>query len=166
MPELTVCAVTVSRVEPESQRRVAPAAAAGASRLLRRPSMTDPPPDHHRSDGMHSTPRFLQGIYDFVGRGLDAPALLDPALVYVVPHGVVAQAVYFRGGNTASELVCVLLMRDGTPMRYFPIGARSDMHVPLRVIEDLVADTRIELHVAALPGVTGAVVVDLGLVEV
>jgi assimilatory nitrate reductase catalytic subunit len=57
-------------------------------------------------------------------------------------------------------------MRDGTPMRYFPIGARADMHVPLRVIEDLVADTRIELHVAALPGVTGAVVVDLGLVEV
>ena len=45
--------------------------------------------------------------------------------------------MYFRGGNTTDELVCVVLVRDGAPMRYFPIGAKSDVHVPLRVVEDL-----------------------------
>ena len=32
-------------------------------------------------------------------------------------------------------------------MRYFPIGARSDVHVALRVVEDLLSDTRLELQV-------------------
>jgi assimilatory nitrate reductase catalytic subunit len=51
-------------------------------------------------------------------------------------------------------------------MRYFPIGAKSEVHVPLRVVEDLDSGTVIELFLAAPQGVTGAVVVDLGLVEV
>jgi assimilatory nitrate reductase catalytic subunit len=50
-------------------------------------------------------------------------------------------------------------------MRYFPIGARADVHVPLRVVEDLLGDTRIELHLAAPEGVEGTVVIDLGLIE-
>ncbi|WP_433537815.1 molybdopterin oxidoreductase [Micromonospora sp. CA-249363] len=115
---------------------------------------------------MHTTPRFLQGVYSFEGKGLDRPGLVDGTLSYVVPGGVVAQPVYFRGGNASAELICVLLMRDGQPMRYFPIGARSDVHVPLRVVEDLDAGTGIELHVAAPAGVSGTVIVDLGLVEV
>ena len=115
---------------------------------------------------MHSTPRFLQGVYSFEGKGLDQPFLLDWTLSYLVPDGVVAQPVYFRGGNAADELVCVVLMRDGQPMRYFPIGAKSDVHVPLRVVEDLDSGTGIEVHLAAPVGVSGAVVVDLGLVEV
>ena len=57
-------------------------------------------------------------------------------------------------------------MRDGRPMRYFPIGAKGDVHVPLRVVEDLEGGSVIELHLAAPVGVTGTVVVDLGLVEV
>jgi hypothetical protein len=73
---------------------------------------------------MHTTPRFLQGTYAFEGKGL-------------------AQPVHFRGGNAAPELICVVLMRDGRPMRYFPIAAKGDVHVPLRVV-----------------------VVDLGLVEI
>jgi assimilatory nitrate reductase catalytic subunit len=115
---------------------------------------------------VHSTPRFLQGVFAFEGKGVDQPLPVDGALSYVVPDGVAAQAVYFRGGNTADELICAVLMRDGKPMRYFPIGAKGDVHVPLRVVEDLDAGTAIELYVSAPVGVTGTVVVDLGLVEV
>ena len=68
--------------------------------------------------------------------------------------------------NTAAELVYLVLMRDGQPMRYFPIGAKADVDVPLHVVEDLDSGTVLELHLAAPEGVAGAVVVDLGLVEV
>jgi hypothetical protein len=115
---------------------------------------------------MPPTPRFLQGVYPFKGNGLEHPQPVAAALSYTVPDGVTAQAVYFRAGNSADDLVCVVLMRDGRPMRYFPIGAKADMHVPLRVVEDLDAGTRLELHLAAPEGVTGTVVIDLGLLEV
>ncbi len=115
---------------------------------------------------MHSTPRFLQGAYPFAGQGLDKPGPVDPVLSYVVPAGATTQPVYFRGGNSSGELIAVVLVRDGVPMRWFPIGAKSDTYVPLRVVEDLLADTRLELHVAAPDGLTGTVVIDLGLVEV
>ena len=115
---------------------------------------------------MQSTPRFLQGVFPFEGKGLDAPVTLDAALTYTVPHGVTAQAVYFRGGNASSELVCFVLTRDGAPMRYFPVGAKGGTHVSLRVVEDLDGGTVVELLLAAPEGVQGTVVVDLGLVEV
>jgi hypothetical protein len=115
---------------------------------------------------MHSTPRFLQGVFAFEGRGIDQPFPIGGGLSYTVPDGVTAQVVYFRGGNTAAELVYLVLMRDGQPMRYFPIGAKADVDVPLHVVEDLDSGTVLELHLAAPEGVAGAVVVDLGLVEV
>ena len=115
---------------------------------------------------MKSTPRFLQGVYPIIGEGLAKPGPIDPALRYQVPSGQSAQALYFRGGNSTDELVYVLLVRDGEPMRWFPIGARSDVHVPLRVVEDLTGGTVIELHAAAPEGTTGELVIDLGLVEV
>jgi hypothetical protein len=115
---------------------------------------------------VHSTPRFLQGVHAFEGNGLGRPLPVDAALSYVVPDGALAQPVYFRGGNSSAELICVVLIRDGRPMRYFPIGAKGDVHVALRVVEDLDSGTVIELHVAAPAGVTGSAVVDLGLVEV
>ena len=115
---------------------------------------------------MQSTPRFLQGVFSFEGKGLDRPAPLDSELSYVVPGGMAAQAVYFRGGNATAELVCVLLVRDGQPMRYFPIGAKGEVHVPLRVVEDLLAGTAVELCIAAPAGLAGTVIVDLGLVEI
>lgn len=115
---------------------------------------------------MNSVPRFLQGITTFTGHGLEKAGPLEPALRYEVPGGATTQALYFRGGNSSGELVVVVLMRDGVPMRYFPIGARGDVHVPLRVVEDLLSGTTLELHLAAPEGVTGTIVLDVGLVEV
>jgi hypothetical protein len=116
------------------------------------------------SDG--SIPRFLQGPYDFEGNGLDKPLLIDDSLRYVVPAGAISQPVYFRGGNSTDEMITVVLFRDGRPMRYFPIAAKGATHVALRVVEDLLADTVLELYVAAPTECVGTVIVDLGLVEV
>jgi assimilatory nitrate reductase catalytic subunit len=115
---------------------------------------------------LHTTPRFLQGVFAFEGKGLDQPSLVDGLLTYVVPDGMLTQPVYFRGGNSADELITIVLVRDGRPMRYFPIGAKASVHVPLRVVEDLDPGTALEIHVAAPSGVVGSVVIDVGLVEV
>ena len=115
---------------------------------------------------MHSTPRFLQGIFPFEGQGVDKPVPVHDSLTYTVPMGITTQPLYFRGGNSTDELVTVVLVRDGAPMRYFPIGAKADTHVSLRVVEDLADGTTLELHLAAPDALTGTVVVDLGLVEV
>lgn len=116
------------------------------------------------SDG--SAPRFLQGSFAFEGAGLDKPELIDASLRYVVPAGAITQPVYFRGGNSTDEMISVVLFRDGAPMRYFPIAAKGATHVALRVVEDLLGDTVLELYVAAPSGASGTVVVDLGLVEI
>jgi hypothetical protein len=113
-----------------------------------------------------STPQFLQGVFAFEGQGLDAPFLLAPALTYTVPPGASTQPVYFRGGNSTDEMIYLTLMRDGIAMRYFPIAAKGSTHVSLRVLEDLLSDTRIELFIGAPKGLYGAVVVDVGLVEI
>jgi hypothetical protein len=113
-----------------------------------------------------SVPRFLQGFFTFDGKGFDNPFLLDSSLRYVVPPGVVTQPVYFRGGNSTDQMITVVLMRDGTPMRFFPIAAKGATHVSLRVVEDLLADTVLELYIAAPADVGGTVLVDLGVVEI
>src|SRR3954447_4541311 len=112
-----------------------------------------------------SVPRFLQGFFSFTGKGFDAPCSLDPALRYVVPAGATTQPVYFRGGNSSEEMITVVLMRDGAPMRYFPIAAKGSTHVSLRVVEDLLSDPVLELFLAADEDASGTVVVDLGMVE-
>lgn len=114
---------------------------------------------------MYSTPRLLQGIFPFTGQGLARPALLSDALSYCVPADRRAQLVYFRAGNAAPELICATLLRNGSPMRLFPVGAKSDCHVSLAVIEDLLPETRLELVVSAPEGISGELVVDIGLVE-
>jgi hypothetical protein len=116
--------------------------------------------------GDDSTPRFLQGAFTFDGKGYESPSLLDASLRYVVPAGTIAQPVYFRGGNSTAELVTVVVMRNGSPMRYFPIGAKDAVHVPLRVVEDLLGDTVLEVFIAAPDGLSGTVFVDFGLVEI
>jgi hypothetical protein len=115
---------------------------------------------------MISQPRFLQGVYAFTGAGLDKPVPLHPDLTYAVPPGVTTQPLYFRGGNATDELVIAVLVREGAPMRWFPIGAKAATHVALAVVEDLDDGTVLELHLSAPDGLAGTVVVDLGLVEV
>ena len=113
-----------------------------------------------------STPRFLQGVYSIEGAGLAEPFLLDQAMTYTVPPGSSAQPVYLRAGNSSDEMIYVCLVRDGAPMRYFPIGAKGSTHVSLRVVEDLLSDTVLEIFAAAPEAVAATVVVDLGLVEI
>lgn len=115
---------------------------------------------------MSSTPRFLQGAHPFTGTGLEKPAPISGLDGYTVPDGMRAQAVYFRGGNSTTEMVSVVMLRDGVPMRWFPIAAQGATHVPLRIVEDVEAPSTIELRIAAPEGLSGTVVVDLGLVEV
>jgi assimilatory nitrate reductase catalytic subunit len=108
---------------------------------------------------------FLQGIFPFDGAGLEKAVPIHSQLSRFVPDGVINQTLYFRGGNSSTELVTVVLMRDGVPMRYFPIAAKGDVHVPLRVVEDIDGGSLIELRLLADVGVTGYVVIDMGMVE-
>lgn len=114
---------------------------------------------------MISKNRFLQGFYPFTGAGPGTMVPIHADLSYVVPEGVVNQPLYYRGGNSTPELITIVLLRDGTPMRYFPIGAKGDVNVPLRVVEDIEGGSVIELQIVAAEGVSGHVVVDLGMVE-
>lgn len=112
-----------------------------------------------------SKPAFLQGTFAFSGSGLESPAPLEGAR-YQVPYDKRGQLVYFRAGNSSDSLVTVVLLRDDEPMRYFPLGARGAMHVPIAVVEDLSPESRLTLQLAAPKGVDGTVVVDIGFVEV
>ncbi|MDH3061598.1 molybdopterin oxidoreductase, partial [Gordonia alkanivorans] len=46
---------------------------------------------------MSSTPHFLQGVFPFAGAGLTKSGPIDPSLTFVVPSGMTAQPLYFRG---------------------------------------------------------------------
>lgn len=113
-----------------------------------------------------STPRFLNGAYEFQGSGYATPALLDPSLVYIVPADKRAQLIYLRGGNSSAEMAYLTLMQDGRPARTFPMAAKGATHVPLAVVEDLQPDTRIEVYFGAAAGVSGTIVLDLGIIEI
>ena len=82
-----------------------------------------------------------------------------------MPDGVISQALYFRGGNSTDELITMVLMRDGVPMRYFPIGAKCDVHVPLRVVEDIEGGSVVELPWSRRSVSPAPWSIDLGLVE-
>jgi hypothetical protein len=114
---------------------------------------------------MYSKPHLIMGIFPFEGRGLAQPVPLGEGVAYVVPAGRRAQLVYFRAGNNSDEVVCATLLRNGTPMRLFPVGARANTHISLAVIEDLLPQTRLEVVLAASKGTPGEFVLDLGLVE-
>ena len=115
---------------------------------------------------MESIPRFLSGIFPFTGSGLETAALLCNGLKYTVPADKRTQLVYLRAGNSSDQLICLTLMRDGKPMRLFPVGAKAAEHVPLIVVEDLEPDTAIEVHVSAPSGASGHIILDLGFIEV
>jgi assimilatory nitrate reductase catalytic subunit len=115
---------------------------------------------------IESMPKFLQGVFSFTGAGYGQPAPVGEAATYTVPGAKRAQLIYFRGGNSADVMVNVVLLRDGKPMRYFPIGANGAVHVPLAVVEDLEPDQVLTLAVAAPSLVTGTLVIDIGLIEI
>jgi assimilatory nitrate reductase catalytic subunit len=113
-----------------------------------------------------SIPRFMSGAFPFTGAGYDQPAMLAPSLVYTVPSDKRAQLIYLRGGNSSSELIYLMLMQDGKPMRTFPVGAKAGIHVPLAVVEDLQPDTKVEVYFGAPAGDSGTIVLDVGLIEI
>jgi hypothetical protein len=115
---------------------------------------------------MTPTPRFIQGVFSFEGKGLDSPTELGATAKYIVPADKRAQFIYMRGGNSADHLVYLVLTRDGKPMRYFPIGARASLHVPLAVVEDLFPESKLAVLLAAPAGTRGTVVIDFGIFEV
>lgn len=115
---------------------------------------------------MLETPKFLQGLYPFIGAGLCKPAAFTPHLSYRVPFDKRSQLIYFRAGNSADEMVYVVFLRDGKPMRYFPIGAKAATHVELAVVEDLEPETVLEILVAAPERLAASLVIDIGLMEI
>ncbi|SDU89245.1 assimilatory nitrate reductase catalytic subunit [Microlunatus sagamiharensis] len=167
MPAFKVCAVAVERIgDPDDDALLARPPEHTALSATTAPTLNQQLQKSRRKDlPVLAKNRFLQGVFPFTGEGLDKPAAIASELAYVVPEGVVSQALYLRAGNTTDELVCLVLVRDGVPMRYFPVGAKADVHVPLRVVEDIDGGSAVELRLLAPEGLAGTVVVDLGLVE-
>jgi hypothetical protein len=110
--------------------------------------------------------KFVQGMFAFIGRGLESPASFEPKVVYQVPADKRAQLIYCRIGNPTSEFLYVALNRDGKPMRMFPCGAKAGIHVPLAIIDDILPGSVLELVIAAPEGLAAKVMIDLGFVEI
>ena len=109
--------------------------------------------------------RFLQGIYPFAGRGVFDLGPLHDDLCYTVPPGAAAEIVYVRAGNLSDDILYLTLSVNGRPARFFPVGPKADFHVPLALVESYPAGSRIEVGLAAPRGLTGTVVVDVGIAE-
>ena len=114
---------------------------------------------------MLEKPSFLQGVFAFEGHGLQNPDSLQPVTRYKVPFDKRSQIVYFRAGNASAELVYFLMTQNEKPMRYFPVGAKESVHVPLAVVEDLTPETVVDVLIAAPEGLKGLVVLDIGFME-
>ena len=110
-----------------------------------------------------SQPRFIQGVYAFTGAGFDHPVTLAG---YTIAADKRAQPIYFRAGNSADALINLTLSCDGATMRLFPIGAKASSHVQFAVVDDISPDSRLDIAIAAPDGVTGFVVLDIGLLEI
>lgn len=113
---------------------------------------------------MEPKPTFIQGAYQFKGKGFDAPVALFGAS-YSVPKNRSAQLVYFRAGQSAPDTINLILYRNEETMRMFPIGTKSAMHFPLVIQEKIEGGTELTLKVAAGAGLSGSVFVDLGFLE-
>lgn len=115
---------------------------------------------------MLEKPVFIQGLFAFEGFGLAHAVPLNPPATYLVSNGNRAQTIYFRAGNPTSELVYFVLTRAGKPMRYFPVGAKDAIHVPLAVLEDIPYGSSVEVLIAAPEGVNSTAVLDIGFMEI
>lgn len=115
---------------------------------------------------MLEKPAFIQGTFSFEGRGLESPVPLASPAIYTVPPDKRAQTIYFRAGNAGAELISFVLTRNGRAMRYFPVGAKSSIHVALAVLEDLSPGSAIEVLAAAPIGMKSVAVIDVGFMEI
>ena len=115
---------------------------------------------------MLETHRFIQGVFTYEGRGFTEPVALAPHADYVVPAGKRAHLVYCRVGNPAAELICLILKRDGQLTRYFPVGAKAGAQMPHALVDDLLANSEIEVVIAAPEGLRSTVLIDMGFVEI
>jgi len=115
---------------------------------------------------LYPSARFIQAVVPFEGRGLDELVSLGAELSYQAPPDKRAQLVYFRAGQSSDAFVYVAVKRDGTVIRLFPLAAKGAMHVPLAVVEDLEKGSRLDVLVSAPAGARGALVLDIGIVEV
>ncbi len=115
---------------------------------------------------MLEKPVFLQGLFSYVGSGLENPTPFGPPVRYLVPPDKRAQTIYFRAGNPCPEMIYLVLTRRGVPMRYFPVGAKAACHVPLAVLEDIPPGSPVELLVAAPQGLESSVLLDVGFLEI
>jgi len=113
-----------------------------------------------------ATPRFLQGVFPFAGRGMFDPTPLDDALSYTVPAGRTAQLVYFRAGNLSDDLLTFCVTANGAPLRYFPVSPKGDIHVELAIVESHPPGVRLDICLAAPRGLVGTVILDIGIVEI
>jgi hypothetical protein len=115
---------------------------------------------------MLEKPTFIQGLFAWEGKGLDRAIPFDPPVTYHVPADKRAQTVYFRAGNAAPEMIYLVLTNGGRPMRYFPVGAKGAIHVPLAVIEDISPGSTVEILIAGPAGVKSWVLLDAGFMEI
>lgn len=115
---------------------------------------------------MLEKPAFIQGLFAFEGHGLDSPTPFPVPATYAVPADKRAQTIYFRAGNAGTEMIYLVLTRGGKPMRYFPVGAKSGVHVPLAVLEDLDPGCAVEVLIGAPLGMKSSVVLDVGFMEI
>ena len=115
---------------------------------------------------MLEKPVFIQGLFTYHGFGLDHPVCFDPPVKYVVPGDKRAQTIYFRAGNPSGELIYLVLTSRGKPMRYFPVGTKAAIHVPLAVLEDIPPGSPVEVLVAGPRELKSSVVIDIGFMEI
>jgi assimilatory nitrate reductase catalytic subunit len=111
-------------------------------------------------------PAFIQGLFACEGRGLGKPGSFDPPVTYDVPADKRAQTIYFRAGNASAEMIYLVLTNGGRPMRYFAVGAKGAIHVPLAVIEDISPGSKVEVLLAAPEGLKCEVLLDIGFLEI
>ena len=115
---------------------------------------------------MLEKPVFIQGLFAGKGHGLASPAGFDPPVTYNVPVDKRAQTIYFRAGNSGPEMIYLVLTNGGRPMRYFAVGAKGAIHVPLAVVEDISPGSKVEILLAAPEGLEFEVLLDVGFLEI
>lgn len=115
---------------------------------------------------IESQPKFMNGVYSFVGSGYEKLAPVSDELTYMVPPDRRAQLIFLRVGNSCAEMIYLVFMKDGMPMRYFPVGAKNALHVSLAVVEDIAPETKLQVFFAAPAAVPGSLVIDIGLLEI